>query len=249
VILLREGLEALLIVIGLIAFLKKSKREETLPYVHAGWIIALVAGVLTWFVARYFIGISGASRELTEGVSALFAAAMLLGVGLWMHQKSMGGRWQAYIKEKMGDALTKKAAWMLFVLSFVTVYREIFETILFYIALWQPGMGMWMLLGFVTAVACLTVLAWIMLATSRRLPLSTFFSASSALIAVLVFVLVGKGVSALQEAGWIGVTLAPTPHIDWLGMSPTWQTTAAQGAIVVVMLLGYFYNKAKAAKA
>lgn len=246
VILLREGLEALLIVIGLIAFLKKAKREETLPYVHAGWVIALVAGGLTWFVARYFIEVSGASRELTEGLSSLFAAAVLLGVGLWMHQKSMGDRWQTYIKEKMGAALTKKSAWLLFVLTFVTVYREIFETILFYIALWQPGMGGWMLLGILAAVACLVVIAWIMLATSRKLPLSTFFSASSALIAVLVFVMVGKGVSALQEAGWVSVTLAPTPHIDWLGMSPTWQTTSAQIAIVLVMLLGYLYNKTKA---
>lgn len=248
-ILVREGLEALLIVVALLAFLNKAGRRELLPYVHSGWIAALVAGGGTWAVAHYLIDISGASRELTEGLSALFAALILLAVGLWMHQKSTGDRWQMYLKEKMNSALSKKSAWFLFVLTFISVYREVFETILFYAALWQEGLEIWLLSGIGAAVIVLALITWGMLRTSRRLPISTFFAASSALIAVLAVVLTGKGVSALQEAGWVAVSLAPIPHIDLLGVFPTWQTSLAQLAIIVLLIIGYFYNKRSVAPA
>ena len=244
-ILAREGLEALLVVVALLAFLNKAGRQELLPYVHAGWVVALIAGVGTWAVAHYLIDISGASRELTEGLSALFAALILLAVGLWMHQKSTGNRWQAYLKEKMSSALNKKSAWFLFILAFISVYREVFETILFYAALWQEGQEVWLLSGIGAAVLVLALVAWGMLRTSRRLPISTFFAASSALIAVLAVVLTGKGISALQEAGWIEVSLAPFPHIDLLGIFPTWQTSLAQLAVIVLLVSGYLYNKRK----
>lgn len=245
-ILLREGLEALLIVVAVMAFLSKAGRREAMPYAHAGWILALVAGALTWVAARYFINISGASRELTEGISALFASVMLLSVGLWMHQKSVGDHWQRYIREKMSHALNKKSAWFLFALVFISVYREVFETILFYVALWTDGLGMWLIAGMLCAIAILAVVAWFLLRTSRTLPISTFFSASSALIAVLAVVLAGKGISALQEAGWIGVSLAPMPHIELLGMFPTWQTASAQLVVLTMIVIGYFYNKREA---
>ncbi|MEN9465205.1 MAG: hypothetical protein RL217_1386 [Pseudomonadota bacterium] len=242
-ILLREGLEALLIIIAILAFLNRANRPEVLPYVHLGWISALVLGVATWVVARFFIDISGASRELTEGFSAFFAAVMLLSVGLWMHQKSVGDAWQVYLKEKMGAAMGKNTAWFLFLLAFISVYREVFETILFYAALWVEGQESMMLAGMLSAGVLLALIAWLLLRTSKKIPIATFFSASSALIAILVVVLTGKGVAALQEAGWIDVTLAPLPAIGWLGMTATWQTAAAQIAVLVVLVLGYFYNK------
>ncbi len=107
-ILLREGLEALLIVIGMIAFLRKAERQEVLPYVHAGWVVALLAGAATWAVATYLVDISGANREVTEGVSALFATAVLLSVGIWMHGKSLAGRWQQYLHARMSVTLTRR---------------------------------------------------------------------------------------------------------------------------------------------
>src|SRR5690606_934600 len=143
----------------------------------------------------------------------------------------------------MNSALSKKSAWFLFVLAFISVYREVFETILFYAALWQEGLEIWLLSGIGAAVIVLALITWGMLRTSRRLPISTFFAASSALIAVLAVVLTGKGVSALQEAGWVAVSLAPIPHIDLLGVFPTWQTSLAQLVIIVLLIIGYFYNK------
>ncbi len=128
----------------------------------------MVAGGITWAIASYAISISGAGRELTEGLSSLFAAFVLLGVGLWMHQKSIGGRWQAYLKEKMAAALNRRSAWFLFGLAFISVYREVFESILFYAALWNDGQEVWLLGGIAAGTAVLGLIAWVLLRTSRR---------------------------------------------------------------------------------
>jgi high-affinity iron transporter len=241
-ILLREGAEALLVVIAMVAFLKKAGRQDVLPVVHAGWISALAAGGLTWFAATYMVEISGASRELTEGYSSLFAAAILLSVGIWMHQKSMAGRWQAYIRDKLSAALGRQSAIMLFVLAFVTVYREVFETVLFYAALWTEGTGAYLLAGLGLGVVLLAAVGWIMLRTSTRLPVGRFFAISSALVAVLAVVMVGKGVAALQEAGVLGITPIAGPSLDLLGIHPSMQTMLAQLAVIAVIVVAVLFN-------
>lgn len=241
-ILLREGLEALLVVVAMIAFLKKADRREVLPYVHAGWITALASGVLTWFAATTLIEISGASRELTEGFSAIFAAVVLLAMGIWMHQKSLAGRWQAYIRDKLSAALGKRSALMLFILAFVTVYREVFETVLFYAALWSDGAGAHLLAGLGLGIVILAVIAYVMLRTSARLPIGQFFAISSALVAVLAVVLMGKGVAALQEAGMLDVTPLDVPSVDLLGIYPSMQTLIAQVVVLLVVVSSMCMN-------
>lgn len=245
-ILVREGLEALLVVVALLAFLRKAERHDVVRYVHTGWVLALLAGAVTWAIASYAVAISGASRELTEGLSSLFAAVVLISVGLWMHQKSIGTRWQAYIKKMMSAALNRRSAWFLFGLAFISVYREVFETILFYAALWNEGNGGWLLSGVVSGALVLGLIAWVLLRTSRRLPIAKFFLASSTLIAVLAFVLTGKGVAALQEAGWVPVATAPVPHIELLGIYPTWQPVLAQLAVLAVLGAGLAFNIVRA---
>jgi high-affinity iron transporter len=241
-ILVREGIEALLVVVAMIGFLRKVERKDVLPYVHAGWVIALIAGVATWAVAAYFVDISGANRELTEGFSSLFAAVVLLGVGIWMHQKSMAGAWQAYIKEKLSAALSKRSAIFLFVLAFVAVYREVFETILFYIALWTRGNGGAILGGLLAGIATLFVITVLLLRTSQRLPIGKFFAWSSLLIAILAVVLAGKGFAALQEAGIVPAIAVDGPRLEVLGVYPSAWPLAAQAIVLVVALAGYFWN-------
>lgn len=249
-VLLREGLEALLIVIAMMAFLRKTGRTDVMGYVHGGWVVALGAGVLTWFVATYFIGISGASRELTEGFGSLFAAVILVSVGIWMHGKSNAEAWQRYIKEKISAALSRRSAWFLFGLTFLVVYREVFETILFYAALWAEGNGAAMLAGAVSAGGLLAVIAWAMLRYSARLPITQFFAFSAILIAVLSVVLAGKGVAGLQEAGMIGVTPLPGfPRVPIVGLFPTTQTILAQVACTVILVGGFLLNRGTAARA
>ena len=249
-ILLREGLEAILIVIAMIAFLNKADRRDVLPYVHGGWIAALGAGVVTWVVATWVIGISGAARELTEGFGSLLAAAVLLWVGVWMHGKSHADSWQRYIRDKMGAALNKQSAWFLFALAFVVVYREVFETILFYAAIWAQGNGGAMLAGAAAASVILAGIAVAMMHFSRRLPIGEFFKYSSWLIAVLAVVLIGKGVSALQEAGYIAINPLPGwPRVELLGLYPTQEGVIAQVLMAVLLVVGFVWNNRQAAKA
>lgn len=239
-ILLREGLEALLIVVAMVAFLRKAERRDVLPYVHGGWIAALAAGGLTWAAATYLISISGASRELTEGFGSLIAAAVLISVGVWMHGKAQAEAWQTYIREKLSHALSRRSAWFLFLLAFVVVYREVFETILFYTALWSQGGGAAMLAGAGAAVVVLALIAWAMLRFSRRLPIGKFFEYSALLVAVLAVVLAGKGVAALQEAGLIDLHPLNLPRIEILGVYPTVEGLFAQVLTLTALVAGFW---------
>lgn len=239
-ILLREGVEALLIVVAMIAFLRKAERRDALMYVHGGWIAALVLGGITWWVATYLITISGASRELTEGFGSLIAAAVLVWVGLWMHSKAQAGAWQRYIREKLSAALSRRSAWFLFLLAFLVVYREVFETILFFAALWSQGSHIAMLSGAAAALIVLCMIAWALLTVSRRLPIGKFFAASSLLMATLSVVLAGKGIAALQEAGLLDARpLQGLPTIPMLGLYPTLTGVTTQLILIVILMIGF----------
>jgi high-affinity iron transporter len=241
-ILVREGLEALLVVVAMIAFLRKAERVDMLRYVHAGWIGALGLGAVTWAIATFLVKVSGANREVTEGLSSLFAAVVLLSVGMWMHQKSMAGMWQQYIHAKLSAALSRKSAWFMFALSFIAVYREVFETILFYVALWEQGNHRAVLGGLATGAAVLVLIALALLRFSARLPIGKFFSWSAGLVAVLAVVLTGKGMAALQEAGWLGAHALNTPRIDLLGIYPSTQTLIAQILMILLVVAGFAWN-------
>lgn len=247
-ILLREGLEALLVVVAMVAFLRKAERKDMLRYVHGGWLGALALGVVTWAVATYLVNVSGAGREVTEGLSSLFAAVVLLSVGMWMHQKSMAGAWQKYIHEKLSAALNGRSALFIFGLSFVAVYREVFEVILFYAALWEQGNHPAVLGGLVAAVASLLAIGLVILKFSMRLPIAKFFSWSSGLVAVLAVVLTGKGISALQEAGWIGSHIVQAPRISILGIFPSAQALGAQALVLAFCVAGFYWNSRGAAR-
>jgi high-affinity iron transporter len=249
-ILVREGLEALLIVVAMLAFLRKAERRELERPVHYGWAGALVAGGLTWWAATSLVTISGAGREFTEGFGSLFAAAVLLFVGIWMHGKAQAGQWQRYIHEKMDRALSGRSAWLLFALAFIAVYREVFETILFYAAMAAQGHVEVLIAGGVAGALLLGAIAIAMLRYSQRLPIGKFFAFSSALVAVLAVVLAGKGVAALQEAGMLGIRpLAWVPRISLLGLFPTVQTLMAQLVALVTLLLGFALNRRTAVAA
>lgn len=241
-ILFREGLEAILVLAAMFAFLKKSGRTDGLVYLHIGWIGALLLGFATWFAATYVIDISGASREVTEGLTALLAMVILVGVGLWLHNKSYASRWQHYIAGQMQSAMGRGGLRAIGLVSFLSVYREAFETVLFYRALWSQGQHSAILAGMAAALILLGVIALGLFRFSVRLPIRQFFSFSAALIAVLAIVFAGQGVSALQAAGWIGSESVRFFHIPMLGIYPTVQTLSTQGSVLLIILAGVAYN-------
>ena len=240
VILLREGLEAILVIAALAAFLIKTDRRDGLRYLGLGIATALVLGGLTWW-ASSLIDISGSGRELTEGLAALFAALMLFYVGFWMHSKTSAAQWQGFIQGSIQKALSSGALWGLSSLAFIAVYREIFESVLFYQALWlqtgEQGQGM-ILAGLGVALAALLVLGWLILRYSTRLPLRQFFAVTALFMFVLAVVFAGKGVAALQEAGKLPVNLIHFPRIDLLGIYPNLESLGLQlGMILLAVFL------------
>ena len=246
VILLREGLEAILVLAALIAMLIKSGRREALRYVHAGWIAALALGAITWVAASFVVTLSGASREVTEGVTALIAAGMLLYVGFWMHRNAQAARWTAYLRSQVEAALSGRTRWALASIAFLAVYREAFETVLFYQALWieaGPSGRVAVLGGFATAAVGLVLLGWLILKMGLRLPVGWFFGVGAALMAVLAVVLAGKGIAALQQAGRLPVEPVDLPTIPSLGVYPTWLGVLTQLAIVVLIVAAVAYSR------
>jgi high-affinity iron transporter len=247
-ILVREGLEALLVVAAIIAMLTRAGHRRVLPWIHAGWIGALLAGLATWFVAATLIDISGAARELTEGITALFAAAILLYLGFWLHDKSYANAWKIFLEQKLTKAIDGGALWALAGVSFLAVYREAFETVLFYQALWQQvdqgGHGA-VLGGLAGGIAALGVTAWLMFRFSVRLPIGPFFTACSVLMTVLAIVFTGQGVKALQEAGLIGESNVGSLTLAPLGIYPTSQTLVAQAIVTVVVIAGFAWLRAE----
>jgi high-affinity iron transporter len=251
VILLREGLEALLVVAAIVALLVKAGRRDALVWIHFGWIGALAAGGITWFAASALIAISGATREFTEGVTALLAAAILLYVGVWLHGKRHAHAWQAFIDTRLRGALAQGTLWALAGVSFLAVYREAFETVLFYQALWQQaGQAAFgsIIVGFACAVVALAAVAWLILRYGVRLPLGTFFAVSALLIAALAVVFTGHGLRALQEAGSIAATPFGAVDIPALGVYPTRETLAAQTLVLGLLIAGFFFQGRRRAR-
>ena len=247
VILLREGLEALLVVIALMTVLIKTHRQDALKYVHIGWVMALIAGGLTWAAAQTLIQISGASREVMEGAGALFAAIILLYVGVWMHSKTSAQQWQKYIKDNIDKRLESGTLWGLAGLSFIAVYREVFETVLFYQSLLtQSSQAQYssVAIGFALGVALLALIAWVLVKYSIKLPIAKFFAYTTYLLFALAFVLMGKAVIALQEADIVAISSMPINFdIALLGLKSTWQGFIAQ--IAVVAIFSFYIFKAK----
>ncbi|TXF11395.1 FTR1 family protein [Pelomicrobium methylotrophicum] len=251
VILLREGLEAILVLAAVIAFLVKAERRDLLKYVHAGWTGALLLGVATWAMASHVVSVSGAGRELTEGVTALLAAAILIYVGFWLHGKSHAQAWKAFIEQRLKGALSRGTVSALVAVSFLAVYREVFETVLFYQALWtQTGDtgGGSILVGFLGGAAALVVISWGIFRYGVRLPIGPFFTVSSVLVALLAVVFVGQGVAALQEAGRLPADLVAFPRVPVLGIYPTVQSLAAQTAALLLVIAGFVWMQRAARK-
>jgi high-affinity iron transporter len=249
VILLREGLESILIISTIVAFVVRTGRRDALPYIHVGWIGAMVLGVVTWSLARYMLSISGANRELTEGLTALLAAAMLLYVGWWLHSRSNAQAWNRYVREQLTSALATRTLWTMAGLSFLVVYRELFEIILFYETLWsQAGANghsavMW---GIATAAGLLLLVGGVILRYSVRLPIGPFFTVASSLLAVMAVIFVGNGIAALQAAGILDVTNVRFFSLPLLGIHPTVQSLVPQALILALIAGGLWSNREKA---
>ncbi|UQS13271.1 FTR1 family protein [Pseudomonas sp. HS6] len=237
-ILLREGLEAILVLAAILAFLRNTGQQSAVRSVNVGWGLALLAGLGTWALAAYVIDVSGSQRELLEGATALFASVMVLWLGVWMHDRRHAAAWQDYIKQSLVGG---GGRFGFAILAFFSVYRELFEVILFYETLWLqagPAGHNAVLAGGATALVLLFGLAWVILRGSAKLPLTLFFSINAALLCALSVVFAGHGVKALQEAGIFGTRPVAFFDFEWLGIhADAYSLTAQVVAIAAIIVL------------
>jgi high-affinity iron transporter len=243
-IIIREGVEAALIVAAIIAVLKGMGATQAIGYVHFGWILALLSGIVTWVLAQTVITFSGAQRELVEGFTSLLAAVVLFSVSYWLISKAEAKRWHAYIQARVQEALSRRRLFALIGVSFLAVYREAFETVLFYQALWLQSQNTqaYVIWGFLCGTGLVAALVYGIFKLQVKIPLRLFFGVSSALLYLLAFVFAGEGIKDLQAVGWIRETpLAWAPQIIILGIYPTLETLLAQSILLLALVVALLW--------
>ena len=250
-ILLREGLEAFLVILAILGVLRAVNDKRAIRWVHLGWMTAVALGILAWFYSSLLIQLGAANRELMEGGIALLAVVVLLYVGFWLHSKTEIHKWKDFIEVKVKNALAGGNLWGLAAISFFAVFREAFESVLFLSALTiEEGTGSKMAIagGAALAIVLVLVIASVLLHVSARLPIRNLFRYSSFVMGVLSVILIGKGIHALQETGLLSVTQSPLGwRFDLLGVYPTLETMLAQVLIVGMVVLLWYVPALRAA--
>lgn len=252
-ILIREGLEALFVIVAILAALNSfSEGANAKKYVHGGWLSAVFIGLGAYFFVGKLIIMGAHKRELIEGFGALLAVVILLAVGFWLHGKSNAKSWSKYIKTKLSKHLISNSLWSIALLSFVVVFREAFESVIFLSSLSMAGgseSGLAVLFGALLSMVFIGILGIFIVKFSKRLPVHQVFKISSITMLILAVILAGKGINELQEAAFIGIDLLNFRFsIDFLGFYPTYQTIIAQ--IVTLTTAGglWLLNRQKHAK-
>lgn len=248
-ILLREGLEALLIIIALAAFLKKSNQTHMIKwiYIGAGFGVGL-SGVLAIFMSTLFQSSSiNTSREIMEGYIGLLAAAMMIGIGIWLHSKSNIYSWNSYLTKQLNHAISKQSIWAMTFISFLSVFREGAETLLFYMGIAPKMSTTDFTLGIGVAISILVVVAFVLLRVSGKIPLHQFFAVATILIYVLAFKIIGVSIHLLQLTSTLPTTIIDgLPVWASIGFYPTAETMVGQSILIVLILLAMIYKKRNA---
>lgn len=246
-VILREGFEAVLLILALLSVIRAAGSRRAALWVHGGWITALLCGGIAWMFSGYLVDISGAQRELIEASTSLFAVVVLIFVGFWLHSRTEIGRWTHFIDVKVRKALEGKNLFGLASIAFIAVFREAFETVLFLRAIWLEGgapVKASMAGGVIITLVAIIAGAWAMLRHSVRIPVRQLFAVSSMIMAVLAFILTGKGLHSLQEAGTLDVTaIGISLHSDIVGLFPTYQTLLPQIFVLVLVAGLWVYGR------
>ncbi len=241
-IIVREGLEALLIVAAIVAYLVKNNHHDKLPLIRQSVVVALLASVVTAALFQLLFANSGASRELLEGITMLIAVVMLFFMSYWLLSKVEARHWQAWLEGKLSHSLSRNSLIGLWLTSFLAVYREGAETVLFYYALFGDAQTLsgHLAIGAGFAIGCVVLLlAWLVMRYSVvRLPLKPFFMVTGCFMYLMAFVFAGKGVLELVEGKLFQPTLINgIPEISWLGIYPYRETLLPQAVLLLAALV------------
>ena len=249
-IIFREGLESVLILGAIITYLEASRNTKYKKYLYYGVILAIGATAVTWIIASYLIEISGANRELIEAIAALSATAILFYVSFWILNKIEHKKWMEFVKAKVWQATTTGSVMVFVGLAFFTVYREGFETVLFYQAMagFARYMELYVGLGFVAGIVSLLVIFYVMRKLGKRLPLRALFGLTMGVGAYLSIAFLGNAIRELQVLEIVPYTgmIGTIPRLDinvaaMTGIYPTLETVVGQAILLGVYLVAVSY--------
>lgn len=239
-IMLREGLEALLVVSALIAFLKKTNNNRFEKWIWLGAVAGVILSVITAVIINkiFSTAMAGTNREILEGITGIIAVLMMIGVGIWLHQKSNLTAWNRYINKQMGHALSTGSVLSMALISFLSIYREGAETIIFYSGMAPSITTEKLLTGIGIAVGILLLFTVLFIKFSTKIPINPFFKVATILIYVLAFKILGMSIHALQLTNVLDTSLIKKlPIIDSLGFFPTWETIIPQLVLIMAIFV------------
>ncbi|MFJ8064830.1 FTR1 family protein [Psychrobacillus sp. NPDC096426] len=245
-ILLREGLEALLIIIALIAFLKKANQENQTKWIYVGAFTGLVVSAIAAIILSTILQTisAGTNREIMEGFVGLGAAVLMIGVGMWLHNKSSINAWNKYIQTQMNHAISTSSILSMAFVSFLSVFREGAETIIFYAGIAPKMSTLELSLGIVIALVILTIFAVVLMKVSGKIPIHRFFIVATVLLYVLAFKIIGVSVHTLQLRSVFSMSIVDhLPVISSIGFYPTWETIIPQILLLSVVIWNMLRKK------
>jgi len=251
-IIVREGLEAVLIVGAILGYIGAAgERRRYRRWVYGGVAAAIGASLLTWWASEHVIAIAPAQRELIEGIASLIAVAVLVYVTNWLFHKAYTTDWLRFVKGRVEGAMSAGSASVMAALGFTVVYREGFETVLFYQVLAMDADRSALLAGFLAGTSAIAAVAVMLQGVSRRLPLAKLFAATGILLMLLAVGFMGSGVRELQEAGTVPVTwVSWVPEnlllMETLGVYPTAETLGAQAALIALLAATFAISRRRA---
>jgi len=249
-IIFREGLESALIIGAILTYLEASRNAHYKKHVYFGIVISIIATVITWYIAQFVIEISGASKELIEAIAGISAVAVLFWVSFWILNKVETKKWIEFVKAKVWQATTTGSVMVFAMLSFFTVYREGFETVLFYQAMlsFARNMESFVLLGLILGLAVIISVVFIIRKLGKRLPLRVLFGLTMGIGAYMSIAFIGNAIREFQEVGYISTThmfgIIPRLEINlaaMTGIHPTLETTIAQIVLLSIYVIGSLY--------
>jgi high-affinity iron transporter len=247
-ILFREGIEAVLLIAILLGSLSAGSAQNYKRPLGWGVAAAAVATLITWLVATVIIDIAPVNREVLEAVTALLAVVVLVAVSFWLVSRLEHRRRQEFMRARVASAMAAGTTVAFVGLGFTAVYREGFETVLFYqaLSLFAEGLDLWVVLGAVTAAAALGAAGYAILKAGKQLPLKPMLITGASILLLLSVAFAGNAVRSLQSADIVQATPVSSPRLpvflaELTGIHPTREGLALQAAMLLVFVLGAAY--------
>ncbi len=243
-ILLREGVEALLIIMALLTVTRKAEQTKASKWIMSGSLLGIILSIALAFIFKAIFENLGSTRELTEGIVGICSVILMVIVGAWLHSKSSLESWEKFINKNMDKAMSTGSLLTFGLVAFLSVFREGAETIIFYLGIVGKISTWSLILGILVAVFILILIAVFFNQITKWIPIHRLFFIMSLFIFLLAFKILGVSVHTLQILNILPQhTINHLPFIDLIGLYPTYETVIPQLILIVIVMIYYMMSK------